>query len=130
MSVDRIRRWAPAWLAMLFLASGTLHLVRPRFFRPLLPSRLPARDAIVVVSGLAELACAGGLLTHARWAGPASALLLAGVFPGNVIFAARTTVDPNASRTLRLAALARLPLQAPLIWAALQSRPSRSAPRP
>ena len=129
MSVDRIRRWAPAWLAALFLASGTLHLVRPQFFRPLIPSRFPARDAIVGVSGLAELACAGGLLMRAPWAGPASAILLAGVFPGNVTFAVKAVTDPRASRLLRLAAIVRLPLQAPLIWAALQARPIRRQPR-
>ena len=121
--MSQLRRWAPTGLAALFLASGTLHLVRPGRFLPLVPIGLPARDAIILTSGIAELVCAGGLLSGARWAGPASALLLIGVFPGNVAFAVATTADAASSRLLVAAAWARLPLQAPLIWAALQARP-------
>ena len=90
-------------------------------FLSLVPDALPARDAIIATSGLAELVCAGGLLTRARWAGPASALLLVAVFPGNVAFAVGATADPASSPLLIAAAWARLPLQAPLIWAALQA---------
>ena len=118
----RIRRWAPTGLAALFVVSGTLHLVRPAFFEPLVPGALPARDVIIMTSGIAELVCAGGLLTGTRWAGAASALLLVAVFPGNVAFAVGTTADPAASRLLVIAAWVRLPLQVPLVWAALQAR--------
>jgi uncharacterized membrane protein len=82
---------------------------------------MPARDAIVLVSGIAELVCAAGLLTRTSWAGPASALLLCAIFPGNVLFAIDAARDPESSSALVAAAWARLPLQLPLIWAALQA---------
>ena len=121
----RVRRWAPTCLAALFIGSGTLHLVVPERFLPLVPGGLPARDAIIIVSGVAELLCAGGLLSGARWASPASVLLLLAVFPGNVAFAVETTADTASSRVLVAIAWARLPLQVPLVWAALQARASR-----
>ena len=40
-----------------------------------------------LVAGVAELACAYGLLTRRRWAGPASAVLLLAVWPSNLQFA-------------------------------------------
>ena len=122
MVTDRIRRLAPVALAALFLGSGTLHLVRPDVFRSLIPDGLPAADAVIAMSGVAELACAAGLLTGARWAGPVSAAVLVAVFPGNLAFAVRVTADPIASDRLIALAWARLPLQIPLIWAALQAR--------
>jgi uncharacterized membrane protein len=124
----RLRRWAPTGLAVLFALSGTLHLVRPGLFQSLVPAALPQRDAIVAVSGLAELVCAAGLFGRAGWAGPASALLLIAVFPGNVKMAMDAVADPGASRLLVAATIVRLPLQLPLIWAALQApRPGRRA---
>jgi uncharacterized membrane protein len=120
--IARISRWAPTGLAALFVASGTLHVIRPSLFLPLVPDAMPARDVVVLVSGLAELVCAAGLITRAGWAGPASALLLCAVFPGNLAFAVDASRDPEASTALTAAAWARLPLQLPLIWAALQAR--------
>ncbi len=117
----RLRRWAPTGLAVLFSVTGTLHLLRPGLFAALVPTALPQRDAIVVVSGLAELVCAAGLFGRASWAGPASAVLLVAVFPGNVTMAIDAAADPGASRLLVAATIVRLPLQLPLIWAALQA---------
>lgn len=113
---------APPALAALFIASGTLHLLRPRFFASAVPASLPAPGAIIAWSGVAELLCAGALLSRHRWAGLGSAALLVAIFPGNVTVAMAATRDPDASRGLRVAAWARLPLQIPLIWAALQAR--------
>ena len=117
----RLRRWAPKGLAALFVVSGTIHLIRPGLFLPLVPEALPQRDAIVALSGVAELICATGLLGRARWAGPASALLLVAVFPGNVTMALEAISNPDESRLVVAATLVRLPLQLPLIWAALQA---------
>jgi uncharacterized membrane protein len=116
------RGWAPLGLAALFAASGVLHLIRPDLFRPLLPRALPAPDAIVAISGLAELACAAGLVTRRSWAGLSSAALLVAVFPGNVQFALDQTAVPGIDARVVAAAWLRLPLQLPLIWAALQAR--------
>ena len=117
----RLRRWAPTGLAALFAVSGTLHLLRPDVFLPLVPPALPQRDAVVALSGVAELICAAGLLRQAAWAGPASALLLVAVFPGNVTMAIDAASDPDASSILVALTVLRLPLQVPLIWAALQA---------
>lgn len=116
------RRWAPLGVAAIFTGSGVLHLIRPDLFLTLVPRGLPAPDTIVAVSGLAELVCAAGLLTGRSWAGPASAALLMAVFPGNVQFALDRAADPAADARLVAGAWLRLPLQIPLIWAALQGR--------
>ncbi|MEX1172856.1 MAG: DoxX family protein [Chloroflexota bacterium] len=116
------RRWAPLGLAALFGASGLLHLVRPDVFLPLIPRGLPAPEVLVAVSGIAELACAAGLVTRQPWAGPASAVLLIAIFPGNVQFALDQAADPDAGALGVALAWLRLPLQVPMIWAALQSR--------
>lgn len=118
----RLRRFAPDALAALLALSGVLHLVRPSGYLALIPPFLPAPEAIIAVSGVAELVCALGLLRRERWAGPASATLLVAVFPGNLWFAIATTADPAGSPWLVVASWLRLPLQVPLIWAALQSQ--------
>lgn len=102
--------------------SGVLHLVRPEIFLPLVPRGLPAPDAIVAISGVAELVCAAGLVTRQPWAAPASAALLVAVFPGNVQFALDRASDPAARPEVVALAWLRLPLQIPMIWAALQAR--------
>lgn len=119
--LSKLRRYAPTWLAVLFISSGTLHLLRPVLFAPLVPAVLPAPRAIIATSGIAELFCAAGLLARRRWAGVLSALLLVVIFPGNVAMALATAANPASSRRARMAAWVRLPLQLPLIWAALQS---------
>jgi uncharacterized membrane protein len=111
-------------LGTLFAASSVLHAVRPGLFRLLVPAWLPAADALVYASGLAEAVCAYGLLTRRPWAGRASAALLLVVWPGNIQMA----LDAGSGRLPGLAdnpwvAWGRVPLQLPLIWAALQSRP-------
>ena len=76
-------------LVGLFLLSGTVHLLRPGVFTPIVPDFLPAHRVLVYVSGVAELACAAGLLWRRtrRLAGLASAALLVVVFPANVTMA-------------------------------------------
>ena len=117
----RIRRLAPNALAAILAVSGVLHLVRPTAYAALIPPFLPAPGAIIALSGVAELICAVGLASRQRWAGPFSAALLVAVFPGNVWFAVAASADPSASTMLVAGSWLRLPLQAPLIWAALQA---------
>ena len=117
-------RWPPLALAGLFAGSGVLHLVRPDLYVALVPRPLPAPDTILLASGVAELLCAAGLVTGRRWAGWASALLLVVILPGNIIFAIDVARDPTSAPRLVALAWLRLPLQGPLIWAALQARPA------
>lgn len=123
---SRVRSVAPLALGSLFAVSSVLHAVQPEIFRPLVPAWLPAPDAWVYASGVAEAVCAYGLLARRAWAGSASALLLLAVWPGNISMA----LDAGSGRLSGLAddpwvAWGRVPLQLPLIWAALQSRPPK-----
>jgi len=112
----------------MFAGSGTVHLVRPRSFVPIMPRAIPQRHHtnLIYLSGLAELACAAGLLRRTRWAAPASVALLGAVFPANVQMAldAGSGRNPGAGDR-RAVAWGRLPLQIPMVWAALQARPGR-----
>ena len=116
-------------LAGLFLASGTMHFVKPAPFESMVPRQLPQRRALVYVSGAAELACAVGLLfpQTRRVAGIASAVLLVAVFPANVTMAAQAgrgvSHDPQstAKQGYLAATVARLPLQWPMIRTALRA---------
>lgn len=110
-----------------FAVSGTVHLVKPEVFEPLMPAWVPAHREVILASGVAELACAAGLAVPAtrRIAGLASAALLVGVFPGNVKMAQDAL--GRRSTPMKIVTLARLPLQAPLIKGALDA--ARTPPR-
>lgn len=112
-------------LAGLLATSGVLHFAVPAPFVRIVPRRLPYKKLLVQVSGAAELACAGALVTPAlrRAGGVSTAALLLAVFPANV----QMSVDAwhHGSRTARALTLLRLPLQAPLIrtaWRAGRDR--------
>jgi uncharacterized membrane protein len=108
-------------LAGAFVASGTLHIVKPGVYEPLMPDFVPAHREVIIGSGVAEIVCALGMLLPPtrRIAGLASAALLVGVFPGNLKMAddARRMGSP----TFRAVAYSRLPLQIPMIQAALKA---------
>lgn len=128
--LEKLRGAAPLVLGGLFVGSGVLHFTSPRTFESIMPRRLPAHRAFVYGSGVAELACGAGLLTRRGWAGPASAALLLAVWPANV----RMALDSGSGRLPSVAdnralAWGRVPLQIPLIWAALQSRPKTRTPK-
>ncbi|MFD4324933.1 DoxX family protein [Nocardioides sp. NPDC058538] len=115
-------------LAALFLGSGTLHLVRPQVFEPIVPSALPDARKVVEISGVAEIVCGLGLLhpRTRRIAGLASAALLVGVFPANVQMSVDAGKRANRKRTPKSAGffagtVARLPLQWPMIKVALRA---------
>lgn len=117
-----------AGLAALFLGSGTLHLVRPQVFEPIVPPALPDARKVVEVSGVAEIVCGLGLLhpKTRRIAGLASAALLVGVLPANVQMSVDAGKRANRKRTPKSGAffagtLARLPLQWPMIKVALRA---------
>src|SRR5690349_13091332 len=108
-------------LATGFLASGTVHLVKPDVWEPLMPDWVPAHREVIIWSGVAEIACAAGLLfpPTRKLAGLASAALLAGVYVGNVKMAVDASKTDNLP--LKAAAFGRLPLQLPMIRAALRA---------
>ena len=108
-------------LAALFVVSGVVHLVRPETFEPLMPGFVPAHREVIYASGVAELACAAGLLhPGTRWlAGWASLAVLLTVYPANFKMAGDALQTDN--RRFKAVALARLPLQLPMIRAALRA---------
>ena len=101
-----------------FAVSGTIHLVKPEVYEPLMPSWVPAHRELILGSGVAELACAAGLLHPAtrRSAGWVSTALLAVVYVGNLKMA--DDARRSGSRGFKAAAYARLPLQLPMFRAA------------
>lgn len=108
-------------LAAGFAVSGTVHLVKPEFYEPIMPAWVPAHREVILASGVAELLCAAGLALPRtrRLAGYASVALLVGVFPGNVQMAQDAAKTTNTG--FKAAAFARLPLQWPMIRAALRA---------
>ncbi len=108
-------------LAGIFAVSGTIHLLKPEVYEPIMPKAVPAHREVVLASGLAELACAAGLLhpRSRRAAGWASAALLLAVYPANLKMAADAQKGRNTA--LKAGSLARLPLQLPMIRSALKA---------
>jgi uncharacterized membrane protein len=108
-------------LAVLFGITGVLHFVKPEPFERIVPRQLPKKKELVYVSGVAELVCAAGLLhpRTRRAAGLLSAGLLAAVFPANVQMA--VDLQRRGSASAKVIGFARLPLQIPLIRAALKA---------
>jgi uncharacterized membrane protein len=111
--VERLRRSSPYVLTALLALAGTSHLVRPAVYDGLVPPLLPgSARAWTLGSGVVELLVAAPRTRRAG--GLAAAALFVAVFPGNVWMA----VEPGG--VPRWAALARLPLQVPLVLWGLQ----------
>jgi uncharacterized membrane protein len=115
-------------LALLLVGSGLGHLLRPEPFDSIVPRWLPpSRRFWTVASGVAEVAT-GLAVAHPRTrraGGAAAAALFVAVFPGNLWMAWLWRGKPWPYRA---AALARLPLQLPLVaWGVRVSR--AAAPR-
>ena len=108
-----------------FALSGVVHLVKPQVFYPLIPRWLGSRQAVTYASGVAELVCAAGLATRQPWAPKATAAVLAGVWVGNWWMAIEATRANPRQPALVVGSWARVPLQIPMIRAALRS-PVRS----
>jgi uncharacterized membrane protein len=123
-------------LAALMLGSGVLHLVAPGVYERVVPRWLGDRRRVVLASGVAELACGGLLLGRrtSRLGAWLTAGLLVAVFPANVQMALdagteHQVVDMPAGR-FRAVALARLPLQVPLVVRAVRLARRRPPARP
>jgi uncharacterized membrane protein len=116
---ERWRRRAPFVVAAAFSASGVVHLVHPATFTRIVPTFLPAKTALVYVSGVGELVCAAGLWRRDRWVARVAAGLLLVIWPANLQMA--INAQRGAVLATKVEDWVRLPLQVPLIWCALQS---------
>ena len=121
-----MNRLAPAVvrmaLAVILAVSGVMHFVAPKPFVQHLPDAVPFRAELVAITGGMELILALGLLGPQRWrrpAGVAAAVFLVLVFPANLWAAvSQVPIDGVPTGWVRWA---RLPLQIPLVAAALWS---------
>jgi len=106
----------------MLLGVGTLHFVSPKPFDTIVPAELPGSARLYTyASGVAEIAV-GTLLVPRRTrrsAALAAAVLFVGVFPANVNMVRLWWDKPWP---MRIAALARLPLQIPMVIIALKIR--------
>jgi len=103
-----------AWL----VGMGVLHFVAPKPFDTIVPEELPGTPRFYTyASGVAEIGVGGLLLApKTRRIGALSAIALyVGVFPGNVNMVRMWFNDPSKSLPMRIGAIARLPLQVPMI---------------
>lgn len=109
-----LARWA---LATIFLVGGVVHLLKPALYRPVMPAALPAHDALIFISGIAEMAGGAGLLIPRtrRAAGLGLMLLLVAVFPANIEML-RLYRAQGVPWWGELLLWLRLPLQPVLIW--------------
>ncbi|MEU9993298.1 DoxX family protein [Streptomyces sp. NPDC007971] len=109
---------SPLLLAGLLAAAGVAHFASPKQFDATVPRILPGSPrAWTYGSGVVELALAAGVASPRTRAvaARAAAAFFVGVFPANVKMAVDWRHRPAPQRT---AALARLPLQVPLVlWA-------------
>jgi uncharacterized membrane protein len=108
-------------IALMFVAAGVLHFVKPKLFAAIVPPFLPAPFLLVYVSGVAEILGGLGVLVPGLrvWAGWWLIALLIAVFPANVYMALEAEKFGIAPALLWL----RLPLQFALIawvWWATQ----------
>ncbi|HEY5855645.1 MAG TPA: hypothetical protein VIW24_16765 [Aldersonia sp.] len=116
-------------LAILLAGTGTLHFATPKPFDAIVPPALPGRARYYTyASGVAELAVAGALAVPRtrRVGGLAAAAVFVAVFPANVQMAADWLRRTDLPSVAKVAAVARLPLQVPLVTQALAA--SRRAP--
>lgn len=106
--------------------SGVAHFVSPRPYVQHLPELVPFREELVAITGVMELVLALGLVGPHRFrrpAGLATAAFLVLVFPAN-LYAAVSQIPIEGVPT-GWVRWARLPLQIPLIAAALWSTARR-----
>ena len=104
-------------LSAIFLLGGVMHLLKPGPYRAIMPPSLPAPDALIFISGLAEMAGGIGVLIPRtrRAAGIGLILFLVAVFPANIEML-RLYRAQGVPWWGELLLWVRLPLQPALIW--------------
>jgi uncharacterized membrane protein len=112
-------------MALFYVAAGVAHFIVPDTYERMIPPIFPAKSAIVILSGLAEIALGLGLCWPKRRRAAAFGIiaLLVLVFPANVYVALHDIPLFGAERGAGLGNWLRLPVQGLLIaWAWLYTR--------
>lgn len=113
------------------VAAGINHFVNPGFYLKMIPQALPAHEALVYGSGVAEILAALGTM-HPRTRRAAGWFLigtLVAVYPANIYMAVNPSRFPSIPPW---ALLARLPLQFLFVywvWLATLERAERAGAR-
>jgi len=96
-----------------FIFAGIMHFVIPKVYKRIMPPYLPAHEALVYASGVAEIAGGVGLIVPSarRRAGWWLIATLLAVFPANLHMALHSEEFPEVPGG-KAALQARLPLQA------------------
>jgi uncharacterized membrane protein len=119
-------------MAAFYALAGVNHLRAPEFYLPIMPPYLPWHEALVFLSGVAEVIVGVGLLiprTRVLAAWGAIALLIA-VYPANVHMALADVPVGDPPRSSGMLRWVRLPLQFVLIaWAWWHTRQDPMAAR-
>lgn len=117
LQISNPRRIGLCLLAAFFIIGGILHFVFPAAYAGIMPAWLPWHAALVVISGIGEIAGGLGLLLPRtrRAAGWGLILLSLAVLPANLQMLLNYHAAHAPLWQQGLLAL-RLPLQAPLIW--------------
>ena len=112
MRIKIVMRWI---CGLLYVAAGINHFAHQALYLSIMPPYLPFHLALVIISGIAEIALGILLLIPqtSRLAAWGLITLLVAVFPANLHMALHPEIYP----TLPVIGLwLRLPLQAVLIW--------------
>lgn len=119
--LQRLANPAPAHrMAAMLLGVGSLHFLTPKPFDEIVPAELPGSARFYTyASGVAELATGALLLVPRtrRLGALAAVALFVAVFPANVNM---VRLWKNKPVVMRAGALARLPLQIPMVLEALK----------
>jgi uncharacterized membrane protein len=110
-------------LGAMLLGMGTLHFAAPKPFDAIVPVELPGSQRFYTyASGVAELGTGALLLApRTRRIGALAAVaLFVAVLPANVNMVRLWFRDPAKPLFIRIGAIARLPLQIPMIAIALK----------
>ncbi len=121
VSKERPARMVARWLlALFYVAAGILHLTSPVVFLRIMPGFIPYPEAVVLATGLCEIAGGIGLLLAPcrRAAGLLLALYAVCVFPANIGHAMLAAQGAAWPETWWYHA-PRLGLQPVLVWWAL-----------
>jgi uncharacterized membrane protein len=96
-----------------FIGAGALHFVKPEPYRAIMPPYIPAPDAMVALSGVAEALGGAGLVVPRtrRWAGWWLVATLVAIFPANVHMALRPERYERHVPGGRVGLYVRLPFQ-------------------
>lgn len=119
-------RIAIRWLLVLFYGlAGVLHIAAPKPFLSITPGWVPYPAAVILLTGLAELAGAAALAQGASarwraWGGIGLAAYAVCVFPANIHHFAMDMAKPDHGLGLGYH-VPRMVLQPVLVWLALWS---------